>query len=83
MKSINKGGGEFYIKGDLIAEQTIYGYYNHGELTVEGRTQAVAIFADDHSFTFKGGVSGTVVGDRGVEGPMLYIAILLYYVLNW
>lgn len=69
VKSINKGGGEFYIKGDLVAEQTIYGYYNHGELTVEGRTQAMAIFADDHSFTFKGDVSGTIVGDHGIEGP--------------
>lgn len=68
VKSINKGGGEFYIKGDLLAEQTIYGYYNHGELTVEGRTQALAIFADDHSFTFKGGVSGTIVGDHEIEG---------------
>src|SRR5687768_6761581 len=27
-KSINKGGAEFYIKGNLIVEQTIYGYYN-------------------------------------------------------
>lgn len=68
VKSINKGGGEFYVKGDLLAEQTIYGYYNHGELTVEGRTQATAIFADDHSFTFKGGVSGTIVGDHEIEG---------------
>src|SRR5690242_16599752 len=33
-KSINKGGAEFFIKGSLIVEQTIYGYYNHGSLTV-------------------------------------------------
>ncbi|MCF6406828.1 leucine-rich repeat domain-containing protein [Chitinophaga filiformis] len=67
-QSINKGGGEFYIKGDLTAEQTIYGYYNHGQLTVEGKTQAVAIFADDHSFKFMGDVSGTIVGDQEIEG---------------
>ncbi|HJT72702.1 MAG TPA: WGR domain-containing protein, partial [Chitinophaga sp.] len=52
-QSINKGGGEFYIKGDLTAEQTIYGYYNHGELTVEGKTKAVAILADDQVFRFQ------------------------------
>ena len=68
VKSINKGGAEFYIKGNLTAEQTIYGYYNHGQLTVEGRTQAVAIFADDHTFKFTGGVSGTIIGDHEIEG---------------
>ncbi|SDH41245.1 leucine-rich repeat domain-containing protein [Chitinophaga filiformis] len=67
-QSINKGGGEFYIKGNLTAEQTIYGYYNHGRLTVEGNTQAVAILADDHSFKFMGDVSGTIVGDQEIEG---------------
>lgn len=67
-QSINKGGGEFYVKGNLTADQTIYGYYNHGELTVEGNTQAVAIFADDHSFTFKGEVDGVVVGDYEIQG---------------
>jgi Leucine-rich repeat (LRR) protein/predicted DNA-binding WGR domain protein len=68
VQSINKGGGEFYIKGDLTAEQTIYGYYNHGMLTVEGKTQAVAILADDQFFKFVGGVSGTIVGDQEIEG---------------
>lgn len=67
-QSINKGGAEFYIKGDLTAEQTIYGYYNHGELAVEGKTQAVAIFADDHSFKFMGPVSGTIIGEQEIEG---------------
>lgn len=66
-QSVNKGGGEFYIKGNLTAEQTIYGYYNHGELTVEGKTQAAAIFADDHSFKFMGEVAGVVVGDHEIE----------------
>ncbi|MVT12101.1 leucine-rich repeat domain-containing protein [Chitinophaga tropicalis] len=67
-QSINKGGGEFYIKGDLTAEQTIYGYYNHGELTVEGKTKAVAILADDQVFRFQGEVSGTIIGDQEIEG---------------
>lgn len=68
VQSINKGGGEFHIKGDLTAEQTIYGYYNHGKLTVEGKTQATAIFADGNSFKLTGDVSGTIVGDQEIEG---------------
>src|ERR1044072_8013061 len=68
VQSINKGGGEFYIKDDLTAEQTIYGYYNHGELTVEGKTKAVAIYADDHLFKFMGPVSGTIIGEQEIEG---------------
>jgi Leucine-rich repeat (LRR) protein/predicted DNA-binding WGR domain protein len=67
-KSINKGGAEFYIKGNVTVEQTIYGYYNHGKLTVEGDTQAVAIFPDDHYFKFGGSVSGTVISERAIEG---------------
>jgi hypothetical protein len=67
-KSINKGGAEFYIKGNLIVEQTIYGYYNHGSLTVEGNTKATTIFAEDHYFKFGGDVQGVVINTGHMEG---------------
>lgn len=67
-KSLSKGGAEFYIKGDLIVEQTIYGYYNHGSLKVEGNTEAVTIFAEDHYFKFKGDVQGLIINTGEVEG---------------
>lgn len=67
-KSINKGGAEFYIKGNLAVEQTIYGYYNHGSLVVEGDTEAVTIFAEDHYFRFGGDVQGLVIDTGKIDG---------------
>lgn len=67
-KSVNKGGAEFYIKGNLIVEQTIYGYYNHGSLIVEGDTEAVTIFSEDHYFKFGGDVQGLVIDTGKVDG---------------
>lgn len=67
-KSINKGGAEFYIKGNLVVEQTIYGYYNHGSLVVEGDTEAVTIFSEDHYFKFGGDVQGLVIDTGKIDG---------------
>ncbi|OQP66520.1 hypothetical protein A3860_13630 [Niastella vici] len=67
-KSINKGGAEFYIKGNLIVEQTIYGYYNHGSLTVAGNTEATTIFAEDHFFKFVGDVQGLIINTGNIDG---------------
>ena len=67
-KSVNKGGAEFYIKGNLVVEQTIYGYYNHGSLIVEGDTEAVTIFSEDHYFKFGGDVQGVVIDTGKVDG---------------
>jgi Leucine-rich repeat (LRR) protein len=67
-KSIHKGGAEFYIKGNLIVEQTIYGYYNHGTLIVEGNTEATTIFAEDHYFQFGGDVQGLVINTGHIQG---------------
>jgi Leucine-rich repeat (LRR) protein len=67
-KSVNKGGAEFYIKGNLAVEQTIYGYYNHGSLVVEGDTEAVTIFSEDHYFKFGGDVQGLVIDTGKIDG---------------
>lgn len=67
-KSINKGGAEFYIKGNLIVEQTIYGYYNHGSLIVAGNTEATTIFAEDHFFKFGGDVQGLIINTGNIDG---------------
>jgi Leucine-rich repeat (LRR) protein len=67
-KSVNKGGAEFYVKGNLVVEQTIYGYYNHGSLVVEGDTEAVTIFAEDHYFRFCGDVQGLVINTGEIVG---------------
>lgn len=67
-KSVNKGGAEFYILGNLAVEQTIYGYYNHGSLVVAGDTEAVTIFAEDHYFRFGGDVQGLVIDTGKIDG---------------
>jgi predicted DNA-binding WGR domain protein len=66
--SINKGGSNFLVKGDLNAKQTIYGYYNHGKLTVEGNTKAEVVFAEDHYMIFKGTVNALVINTGTIEG---------------
>ncbi len=66
--SINKGGSNFLVKGDLNAKQTIYGYYNHGKLTVEGKTKAEVVFAEDHHMIFKGAVNALVINTGTIEG---------------
>ena len=67
-KSISKGGAEFYIKGNLVVEQTIYGFSNHGRLTVEGNTEATTIFAEDQHFIFRGDVQGLLIDTGKVDG---------------
>jgi hypothetical protein len=68
VKSINKGGAEFYIKGNLVAEQTIFGSSPNGSLTVEGNTSAEAILSERHRMKFTGSVTGTVINLGSIEG---------------
>ncbi|SFE88605.1 hypothetical protein SAMN05518672_111168 [Chitinophaga sp. CF118] len=67
-KSISKGGGEFYIKGNLMVEQTIYSFLNQGQLTVEGNTTATTIFSEDQYFKFGGDVQGLLISTGKIEG---------------
>jgi hypothetical protein len=67
-KNLIKGGAEFYIKGNLVIEQTIYGFYNDGRLTVEGNTEATTIFAEDQHFIFSGNVQGLIIDTGKIDG---------------
>jgi hypothetical protein len=69
-KNLVNGGGEWYIKGNLIAEQTIYGFFDNGRLTVEGDTKAVTIFAEEHYFKFGGNVRGLLISIGEIEGAV-------------
>lgn len=51
-KNIDKGGSDIYIYGDCKISNVIYGYYNHGELTVKGTVGAQYIINSDHFFEF-------------------------------
>lgn len=68
VKNLIKGGAEFYIKGNLVAEQTLYGFYNDGRLTVEGNIEADTIFAEDQHFIVGGNVKGLLIDTGKVDG---------------
>jgi hypothetical protein len=57
VKSLCLGGSAAVVGGDLIAEDTVFGFYNHGRLQVGGRTTANVILASDYAFDFAGEVT--------------------------
>ncbi len=64
-KNLIAGGAEIVILGDLIVDEVIFGYYNHGSVTVHGATRAKAIITEYHSFDLRGRVEGITVSGRG------------------
>ena len=64
-KNLVAGGSEIVILGDLIVDEVIFGYYNHGSITVHGATRAKAIITEYHSFDLRGRIEGITVSGRG------------------
>jgi hypothetical protein len=64
-KNLVAGGSEIVILGDLIVDEVIFGYYNHGKITVHGTTRAKAIITEYHAFDLRGRVEGITVSGRG------------------
>ena len=64
-KNLVAGGSEIVVLGDLIVDEVIFGYYNHGSITVHGATRAKAIITEYHSFDLRGRVEGITVSGRG------------------
>jgi hypothetical protein len=69
-QSICKGGGELYIKGNLVVEESIYVFYDNGRLTVEGDTKATTIFAEDQYCKFGGDIQGLLISTGEVDGAV-------------
>lgn len=53
---LNLSGGHTLINGNCTIKEVLYGFYNHGELVVNGATNAPLIIADDYSMHLKGTV---------------------------
>jgi hypothetical protein len=53
---MNLSGGHTSINGNCTIKEVLYGFYNHGELTVNGFVDAPLIIADDYSMNLKGTV---------------------------
>ena len=64
-KNVIAGGAEIVILGELIVENVIFGFYNHGSITVHGATKARAIITEYHAFDLRGPVDGVTVSGRG------------------
>lgn len=73
-KSVFKGGSEIHIKGAVVVSDLIYGFSNHGVLTVEGDVSASVIVCDDHFFKLQGSVDGRAYDNGEIEGePSEYL----------
>ncbi len=55
-RALSLSGGNTLINGNCTVSDAIYGFYNHGELTVNGTTSTPIIIADDYSMNLKGTV---------------------------
>jgi hypothetical protein len=84
VRSLCLGGSAAMIGGDLIAEDTVFGYYNHGRLQVGGRTSAKTILASDYAFDFAGDVACPyVLSSHGrLNVPVSYPHEQLHLVLH-
>jgi hypothetical protein len=64
-KNLVTGGSEIVVLGDLIVDGVIFGFYNHGSITVYGATRAQAIITEYHAFDLRGRVEGITISGRG------------------
>ncbi|GAA3398114.1 hypothetical protein [Cryptosporangium minutisporangium] len=69
-KDLGLGGSQVRIEGDLLAAQTLLGYYNHGYIEVTGDTRAQVIVTEQHLIRLHGAVSADLV----VAGSFLQVA---------
>ena len=64
-KSLCLGGSASEIDGDVTIENTLFGYYNHGQMRIRGRTRARLILVSDYQLIFDGPVEKTYVASSG------------------
>ena len=64
-KNLVTGGAEIVVLGDLIVDGVIFGFYNHGSITVFGATRAQAIITEYHAIDLRGRVEGITISGRG------------------
>jgi hypothetical protein len=64
-KNLCLGGSASEIDGDVTIEDTLFGYYNHGQMRIRGRTRARLILVSDYELIFDGPVERTYVASSG------------------
>jgi hypothetical protein len=62
------------IDGDVAIEDTLFGYHNHGQTRIRGRTRARLILVSDYELIFDGPVERTYVASSGgrINIPVSY-----------
>lgn len=58
---MNLSGGQTLIKGNCTVTEVLYGFYNHGELIVNGIVDCPLIIANDYSMQLKGAVNAKYI----------------------
>lgn len=53
-----------HVKGNVYVQQTFIGYYNHGEVTIDGDLHARLWIEDDHQTTVKGKVNAVTFAPK-------------------
>jgi hypothetical protein len=77
-------GSEFMIDGDLTVTETIFGFYNHGRISVRGTTRANLILDSDYTFELTGPVQAPYrLGSfyRGTVEPSAPSSELTHYLV--
>ena len=64
-KNLCLGGSASEIDGDVTIEDTLFGYYNHGQMRIRGRSRAKLILVSDYELIFDGAVEKTYVASSG------------------
>lgn len=64
-------GAPIYVGKDLHIGHAFHGYYNHGYLTVDGKTRGGVLLADDYNAVLKGPITSKVSSRWGyVKGKV-------------
>jgi hypothetical protein len=73
-KNLCLGDSASEIDGDVTIEDTLFGYYNHGQMRIRGRTRARLILVSDYELIFDGPVERTYVASSGgrINIPVSY-----------
>ncbi|MEN8905693.1 MAG: hypothetical protein ABF289_07030, partial [Clostridiales bacterium] len=64
-KSIIAGGSDIIIKGNVILDDVMLGYNNHGKIRVNGDVRAKIVISENHNMEILGGISAIKLNDGG------------------
>lgn len=76
-RNLIAGGSEVRVSGNAKVKNTIYGYYNHGTMIINGDTKAKAVICDDHNMSLEGNVTAPIVSTGNLPSDFSDISKVL------